>query len=36
MMNMEGNNGNKPFGLWNVVFIGIGVMVGVGIFVLLG
>lgn len=24
MMNTEGNNGNKPLGLWNVVSIGIG------------
>ncbi|EEC8067355.1 TPA: hypothetical protein ACHK2S_002660, partial [Escherichia coli] len=23
MMNTEGNNGNKPLGLWNVVSIGI-------------
>ncbi|EEC8674222.1 TPA: hypothetical protein ACG6IN_000667, partial [Escherichia coli] len=22
MMNTEGNNGNKPLGLWNVVSIG--------------
>lgn len=28
MMNTEGNNGNKPLGLWNVVSIGIGAMVG--------
>ena len=27
MMNTEGNNGNKPLGLWNVVSIGIGAMV---------
>ena len=26
MMNTEGNNGNKPLGLWNVVSIGIGAM----------
>ncbi|GHK47191.1 hypothetical protein ECZU08_27870 [Escherichia coli] len=36
MMNTEGNNGNKPLGLWNVVSIGIGAMVGAGIFALLG
>ncbi len=30
MMNTEGNNGNKPLGLWNVVSIGIGAMVGGG------
>ncbi|NAQ82347.1 amino acid permease, partial [Escherichia coli] len=30
MMNTEGNNGNKPLGLWNVVSIGIGAMVGAG------
>ncbi|HFP1351876.1 TPA: hypothetical protein ACHKGG_001109, partial [Escherichia coli] len=24
MMNTEGNNDNKPLGLWNVVSIGIG------------
>ncbi|TNR47208.1 hypothetical protein, partial [Escherichia coli] len=24
MMNTEGNNGNKPLGLWNDVSIGIG------------
>ena len=35
-MNTEGNNGNKPLGLWNVVSIGIGAMVGAGIFALLG
>ena len=29
-MNTEGNNGNKPLGLWNVVSIGIGAMVGRG------
>lgn len=29
-MNTEGNNGNKPLGLWNVVSIGIGAMVGAG------
>ncbi|WP_435792739.1 hypothetical protein, partial [Escherichia coli] len=23
MMNTEGNNGNKPLGLWNVVSIGL-------------
>ncbi|MGA4700756.1 hypothetical protein, partial [Escherichia coli] len=28
MMNTEGNNDNKPLGLWNVVSIGIGAMVG--------
>ncbi|MCS1317356.1 hypothetical protein NX035_22645, partial [Escherichia coli] len=28
MMNTEDNNGNKPLGLWNVVSIGIGAMVG--------
>ncbi|EPF6811082.1 hypothetical protein ACSTNV_005537, partial [Escherichia coli] len=26
MMNTEGNNDNKPLGLWNVVSIGIGAM----------
>ena len=36
MMNTEGNNDNKPLGLWNVVSIGIGAMVGAGIFALLG
>lgn len=36
MMNTEGNNGNKPLGLWNVVSIGIGTMVKTGIFALLG
>ncbi|MEG8207295.1 amino acid permease, partial [Escherichia coli] len=36
MMNTEGNNGNKPLGLWNVVSIGIGAMVGAGSFALLG
>lgn len=36
MMNTEGNNGDKPLGLWNVVSIGIGAMVGAGIFALLG
>ncbi|MFQ9948949.1 MAG: amino acid permease [Escherichia coli] len=36
MMNTEGKTGNKPLGLWNVVSIGIGAMVGAGIFALLG
>ena len=36
MMNTEGDNDNKPLGLWNVVSIGIGAMVGAGIFALLG
>ncbi|RXA01873.1 amino acid permease, partial [Escherichia coli] len=36
MMNTEGNNGNKPLGLWNVVSIGIGAMVGAGMSALLG
>ncbi|PZT64247.1 amino acid permease, partial [Escherichia coli] len=30
MMNTEGNNGNKPLGLWNVVSIGIAARVGAG------
>ncbi|WP_059215001.1 APC family permease [Escherichia albertii] len=36
MMSMEGSNDSKPLGLWNVVSIGIGAMVGAGIFALLG
>jgi amino acid transporter len=30
------NNEKKAFGLWSAVFLGIGSMVGAGIFVLLG
>ncbi len=30
------NNSNKPFGLWSATFLGLGTMVGAGIFVLLG
>ncbi|MEK6241964.1 MAG: amino acid permease, partial [Escherichia coli] len=36
MMNTDVITGNKPLGLWNVVSIGIGAMVGAGIFALLG
>lgn len=33
---MARQNSKKPFGLWSAVFLGIGSMVGAGIFVLLG
>ncbi|MFV2414097.1 amino acid permease, partial [Escherichia coli] len=36
MLNPEGKHGNKPLGLWKVVSIGIGEMVGAGLFALLG
>ncbi len=35
-MSTERNNTGKTLGLWNVVSIGIGAMVGAGIFALLG